>query len=341
MSRSEAAVFRIYYIRILAIIVVIFLSAGCSIPRSQLALQSPLDEFRSALVGSPWESELLPDNERLEVFSSSISQMENLIAQCMREAGFDYQPAPEAHQLTLADGSWRPNDRDWVAQFGYDGWGLTSVQQANSPGWSRGINPSQRLANNTLTESEMLAWNQAFYGHIFTVINALRAGESTEFSLGELHANPTRENVGCSGWAEAMIVPNDNQLTDIRLEFAPLFAALSDMKFALANEISSADRDWANCMADSAFPNFERQIDAREFANERKAEFDLSYDGTDTPERQRLREQLVELALADFDCRIATDFDGHQTERRIAAETRFVNDHRTELEALRSAVEQQ
>jgi len=43
---------------------------------------------------------------------------------------------------------------------------------------------------------------------------------------------------------------------------------------------------------------------------------------------------------ADLDCRNQVDFVAREQERRIAAETQFVNDHRVALEALRDAAEQ-
>jgi len=53
-----------------------------------------------------------------------------------------------------------------------------------------------------------------------------------------------------------------------------------------------------------------------------------------------LRERELEIALADFDCRVASDFSARQEARRIEIETQFVDDHHAALTALRAAAEQ-
>jgi len=53
-----------------------------------------------------------------------------------------------------------------------------------------------------------------------------------------------------------------------------------------------------------------------------------------------MREREIDMALADFDCRVAVDYDARQAAVVNETETQFVNDHRSALEALRSAFEQ-
>ena len=49
----------------------------------------------------------------------------------------------------------------------------------------------------------------------------------------------------------------------------------------------------------------------------------------------------VELALADLDCREETDYTDRSTDIARDAEQQFVDDHRSELEAMKAAAEQE
>jgi len=51
-------------------------------------------------------------------------------------------------------------------------------------------------------------------------------------------------------------------------------------------------------------------------------------------------EREINTALADYDCRIAVDYQARQDARRTELETQFIADHRADLEALRAAAEQ-
>ncbi len=53
-----------------------------------------------------------------------------------------------------------------------------------------------------------------------------------------------------------------------------------------------------------------------------------------------LGEQEITLALADLDCREETDYRQRAEDIQFAVEEQFVADHRSELEALRAAAEQ-
>lgn len=331
---------------LLAAITTLFL--GCTLENQNyqvsgedviLEMNSPLDEFRAIIQGSPWEDVSLPDEQRIYQFDSAMVRKENLIAQCMLDSGFDYTPSPESYQLELLDiESWNPNERDWVVQYGY---GILAIN-LKRPGVMQSALPSEFEAYQTLSESEIEAWRRAFYGNI--PIDATLTGD---FSLiSEMRKNPTRENAGCRGWAEAEIALTPENRQEFA-EFTPLFEALSEMAYQLAQSISDADRDWAACMANAGFPNFDRQRDAEQTFSNQVSDFFTAWnyetdgpDPTNTPQMHTFREKEIELALADLDCRSETNFDQRQQAHRIAVETQFVNDNLPMLQALRSTIEQ-
>lgn len=304
---------------------------------------SPLDEFRGVLVGTPWHNELLTDDERTRLFDENIIRREELIAQCMLAAGWDYWPQPQNHTFTLpVEGEWRPDDEDWVAQHGFGMFSNLTPPRGQATQWFLADLNMDFIQ--TLTEDGFLEYQRALHGR--RVIDHVRGIElvTTEEWI-EIHANPTLENVGCQGWAEAEVARETDELATTG-QFAALVNELANWQHSFENTVSEADRDWARCMTVAGYPDFARQADARLFiatqASDIATTWDFETDGPDptrSPQMDALREQEIAIALADLDCRIAVDFRARQIAHRITAESEFYNDHITEFQALRAAVE--
>jgi hypothetical protein len=109
---------------------------------------------------------------------------------------------------------------------------------------------------------------------------------------------------------------------------------------------SPLDAQWAACMADAGYPSLVAQGDARAAFWQKYYAFLLTWDTssglelTAGAEYRGLAEQEVTIALADLDCREATNYRAEYRRLQIAAEARFVADHRTELEAFKRAAQQ-
>jgi len=300
------------------------------------ATQGPLTEFLTSLSGGAQ----LSQEEQARHFDERNRRQQDLIAQCMAEAGFEYIPNLGATTVSFSDPNlWRPDDRDWVAQYGYG--------TVNDP--YRNIGPNELLADEppytdpnadllaAMSEAEATAWQQALWGVL----------SQTDDDSGDGHT-------GCWGWASAE-TDDDAALHAVTMsdEFAPLVEALQRFSDVQWTEITEADRDWVNCMADAGHPGFEHRYDARNSIQTEQNEFWNNFDWeswddgiggmpnpSDFPELAELGEREIELALADLDCRVTVDLQARNLAHQIAAETQFFNDHRAELEALRSAIEQ-
>jgi len=339
-------------LQLFALCIILSFASGCSMvsnrsmgsaPNSPLPFVSPLDEFRSVLVGTPWHNELLPDDERTRLFDATVIRREELIAQCMLGAGFSYWPQPQNHTLELpAEGEWLPDDEDWVTLngFGIFATGLTPPRGLVTQ-WF--VNDANMEFVRTLSEDGFIEYQRALQGRVFDIANGFES-VSDEVWI-EINANPTLENAGCQGWAAAEVM-RENGEKAANDQFAPLFEALTNMQRNLENSVSDSDRDWARCMAVAGHPDFEKQADAAQSiwvqASEIQSNWDFEVDGSDptrSPEMISLREYEIILALADLDCRISTDFNARQEQERIATETIFFNDHINEFQALRLAVE--
>jgi len=277
--------------------------------------QGPLRDILTAVLALD-----ITEEESLRQLQDAENQREEFMAKCMAEKGFAYIPNPEI--LTpLPPSEFHFDNRDWVSQYGY---GL-----ANSPSSTNAdpipvpvdTNPNTPIVD-SLSATELEAYHLALNG------------DEGCRSLAWQHVFST----GLSGLRQSD-------------EFAPLFAALSEMQTrVLRIEISDAERDWATCMADAGYPGFERWFDPAQAISEAWTEWHMSLDwenwdgrspmATNDPELAALQEREIEMALADFDCRVVVNFDARQAARQLEAETQFYHDHQAELKALQSAAEQ-
>jgi len=97
-------------------------------------------------------------------------------------------------------------------------------------------------------------------------------------------------------------------------------------------------------MAGKGHPGFAQQRDAfrkimdLNFAARTSAGFDDN--DADSPALSELREQEINLALADFHCRELTSYWDRYNELRNQKERQFIADNLPTLEALRDALEQ-
>jgi len=289
---------------------------------------SPLAEYLSAIEGT----DLSPDSQ-IRRFLEEQNRREELIAQCMHEAGFEYVPSPQAMSAVQQLGEWQTDDQEWVLQFGYGIFQRPEGGQGWSAEWSVLADPNSEYVE-SLSDGERSAFFEALHGP--------STGVADETVM---------EFRGCRGWAQQQVFlesPGSLHLLD---EFAPLFEAIDTMRENLLFEISDADADWAACMADAGHPGFQRQRDAQQSITERinvlmegLGDWDWLLLGEPSPDNHPAFADAAEhetaLALADLNCRVTVDFNARQEARNFEAETQFVNDHRAALEALRSAAEQ-
>jgi len=327
-----------------------FTFAGCSDAASDDVAVSkqqrfPLDEYLSVIDGTDLSFE-----EQNRQWEDRQARETELITQCMHDAGFEYDPdnLPGMRSTAfsgIVDRSLlRWNDRDWVAQWGY---GITnSPLEGNfrlSPGgrssfFSDGLD---ELPEHDLSEAEQAAFSRALNGppcEEWGVVESLGHGATSCAAPRDWTLRQLNEVSGCRG--QAWIQFNDESPEGLRQsdEFLGLFDAINQLRAELRNEITDADRDWATCMADAGFPNFERQIDAENNIWGRRDTFWRP--SLPPTQLNELAEREIDTALADFDCRVGVDYEARRNAHRTELETQFVTDHRQALEALRDAAEQ-
>ncbi|MGY1650625.1 hypothetical protein [Geodermatophilus sp. SYSU D01119] len=291
---------------------------------------SPLSEYLDAVYGG----DLSPEEQERR-FAEEQEQVEELVARCMQEQGFEYTPNTQsATFVSSEDVEWEPDDRDWVSQYGYGA--------VNSPYNEQPVPEEEYVDPNadyvaSLSESEQTAFYEALSGPVPDEEDLAEDG-SYEYDW---------TTAGCQGAAQHEVAGEDPSQSE---EFASLFAAIDELYTSTATwpGMADLDREWAECMDAAGHGGHVTQADAQNSVHdELNAIYEdvaVSEDGTSTGEPDQaaldaLAEREVELALADLGCREETDYRDRSTEITHEVEEQFIEDHRAELDALVAAAE--
>ena len=294
--------------------------------------QSPLTEYLSALYGGGDS----PDEQQAQQQEQQ-KKREELVATCMKKNGFEYTPDVQSMTSFVGSGEeWKPDDRQWVSQWGYGAVDFPGRDDAPDPS-ATWVDPNADYLS-TLSDSEKQAFSDALWGK----------APSAPVDDATADAAPAWDwkAAGCQGAAQHEVSGEDPSQSD---EFAPLMNAMNELWQQTGTEpgMSEVNRDWSLCMEESGHPGFSTQPDAAtSIHNEVSAlwttDGNASSDATAAPDEEALatlKKKEIELALADLDCREKTDYTTHAQEAQAEAETAFVAAHKTELEALKAAAQ--
>jgi len=318
------------------------------------ATVSPLNEILNVV----WGTNLSQEEQQRRIDEQAIRR-EELIAQCMNDAGFDYTPNPGNTTVSIGDdGMWQPDDREWVTQWGYGAvrspwnarWEAEEAARLDSGEVETWTDPNQELWN-TMSESELQAWQEALWGPPQdTLPEGIISDEGQILDMDAWNANR-----GCNGLAWAEIDADSAWSLTQADEFRDLFEAMDQMHQTVGDDpaLAALELEWSNCMADAGHPGFTRQFDAQNsIFNELNGLWDEvdwetwnwetqgSPNPSNHPAWAALQEREIELALTDLDCRESVDLRGRQEAIQFAAERQFIADHRAALDALVAAAEQ-
>jgi hypothetical protein len=304
---------------------------------------TPLDEYLN-LVGGWAGFEFLDPDEQRRVFEANQVIRENFVAECMNDLGFDYIPNLQSIELRLPtdNDEWRPREREWVAQWGYAFASRPASvgSLTRDPIWVTGGQDERAAGPNwemlqDMSESEQHAWWQTLWGTEF----------ADHFGYSESGALISH----CFNWAGMQATAQQEIASNE--EFTPLMEAVNELRNSFREDISPADQAWSECMADKGFPNFERQWEPMDQINTEYNDLASAIrqnpdrpggvpSAANSPEMAEFADHEIKLALADFDCRVSTNFAAGQQAYVLSRETQFVSDHRAALTALRDAAEQ-
>lgn len=304
--------------------------SGCSAPaedKGTAESTSPLTEYLGVLSGS----DLSPE-EQEEKYREQDRAREDLVATCMQEAGFEYTPNVQPVSLSSSDDAYRPDDREWVAQYGYGVVDSPDRHESADAGEEYVDANSDYLES--LSESEKAAYSEALHGPPAPEDDAVSDDGSYEYDW---------TTAGCYGAAQHELAGEDPTSGE---EHAPLLEALTDFYTGLqsAPELADLEAAWSSCLSDAGHPGFVARFEAVNSIDEKMSALygaagDQPVEPAD-PKVVALKDEEIELALADLDCREKTDYTAVQKKAQDALEQQFIDDHRAELDALKADAEQ-
>lgn len=265
------------------------------------------------------------------------------VARCMKAQGFDYTPVPpqepmEPPKLDLTD-------RGWVEKYGY---GITTRDEEPD------VMPDDpnRKRIEAMSKKQREAYQKALYGKGGGMAVTRAGGGGVPMS------GSGDGDSGCSGTAQKEVFP-DAKPVDFE-EFQDLFDAIGklDQQVAADPRVAPLITEWAGCLAGAGYSGFTKIDDAQESIMKKWADLNgWEYDdGGDTgrvtmgrpadgqgegpdPEKvAKLRAEELKLALADVGCR--GDYPKTSETVRKELEQRFIEEHKSDLERYRDAMNQ-
>ena len=300
-----------------ALLGAVLVFAGCAsspAPDATPSGDSPLTPYLAALFGAAADP-----NSTDKGLAEQQKKQEAFLATCMKEKGFDYIPnvSPESTANLAAGDDWKPDDRSWVAQNGYGM--FRAFEQMTTP-TQADPDPNATYLE-SLSETERRAWEDALYG-------ALASEDAPQ------EYDPTK--AGCMGEALQQAGADSD-------EFADLCEAATALQQEMtsAPEAKQADSEWSACMATAGYSDLTTQREASMNISQRW--IDLLNDPatqSDQSAREKLKQDEIDTALADLDCRTTTRYTERVMKVRWEAEEKFVAEHKSELEAAKAAAEQ-
>lgn len=303
--------------------------------------EGPLTKYLSALTDGQEFTQEQFDQEQLKV--------EELVAACMQKEGFDYKPNPQNSGGMISrddDNGPQWGTMDFAKQYGY---GIV-----NSP-WQNEEPPTDDYVDlnaayvNSLNESEQQAYNETLYGPGPTEEQQAEMNEG-----GSYTSDWTQE--GCQGAANHKVRTESNSAGAAfeDPDFADLFASMQEVWSSAYDPTKSTNDDiaklnakWADCMADAGYPGYTSSQDAttaiidafNELSSAGDPAGDQSAEQTAPPPPNKkdldaLGKREIDTAVADMGCKEKIDFDKQQQKIGFAIEQAFVDEHKTELDAL-------
>ncbi|WP_235496619.1 hypothetical protein [Leifsonia sp. Root4] len=289
---------------------------------------SPLGMYTTALYGDI-------DQEK---FEAQQAEVEELVAACMKEEGFEYLPNTQngGGVVMSSDDMEDRETEEWVASNGY-GMIQSAEQMAEQQAQSEEFVDPNAEYTASLSESEQAAFYETLYGPgpSEEEMEAMEAGDgSYEYNW---------ETAGCQGAAQNEVQGGAQDAYNDP-KFAGLFEKMNELYTKAMEQpaVKELDAKWADCMADAGYSEFTSKSEAMMSISDAQNEFyeNQEFDETGVPiapdeaAMEELRQKEIDVALADFRCSEKLDYMQKSLEAQFALETQFVEDNKSELDAL-------
>lgn len=323
--------------------------AGCSGGSSTTEPEDgPLGKYMSALWGNEeWTQEQADEENKI---------VEEFVAQCMQEEGFEYEPNLQNGGIVMSSDDDGPQwgTEEFAKEFGY---GMSTDPWGNSePSFDEEeyFDPNEEYVN-SLSDSEREVYYEVLYGP-----------GPTEEQMAEMEETGGWESdwtqQGCSGAAyhqlqeetqSAAAAYDDPEFTDLFDSMNSMYEEIWSEDGPQNDELIKLDADWADCMADKGY-EFSSPMDANMKLSEEMNEIYSSSWGSDEGEEyvepseaemaemqakldaelKKFQPREIEVATADFECKDKLGYDKKQQKVQFEIEQKFVDQNKAALDAL-------
>ena len=273
-------------------------------------------------------------------------RVEEIVAECMAEQGFEYIPVDYSQQgftMTSEDLDVEWGSREFAEKYGYgattDPWGNEAAMA--EPPDQEWVDPNQDYVM-SMSETEQAAYYSALYGDQ----DYPEEGEEDEWVYDWTTA-------GCQGRAQHEVYESAPGLDDET--YQALMEEMNTMWEGIMSDprLTELNALWATCMSEAGHPGFASVDDAQNsIYDQLNGVWDTAYadippdagEGEWAAAQSRVDDLMaaitpleIELAVADFDCREEVDYVKVQQDVNAELQQRFYDAHKDELEAWREA----
>jgi hypothetical protein len=310
----------------------------------------PLDEYSARIYGYSYDQDEKTQEELQAESDAKNRKVEELVATCMQDQGFDYTPNDTNGGTVFAsddlDVEW--GSREFAEQYGYgistDPWG--STEQPVDDG-SEYVDPNAEYTE-AMSESELAAYQEALWG------------VPQEYVEGEEPVEYDWTTAGCYGAAQHEVYEIGGTDTD---EFSALEDEISAFWETVQADprISELNASWGSCMADAGFDGLTSANDSTQplydewnqlqgyddpdyQAQVESWDWEADPNGPKQPEPDAdavaaFTKKEIAMAVADFDCKDEVDFQEESQRIDHELQQQFVDQNKAELEAWATAAE--
>jgi hypothetical protein len=315
-----------------------FALTGCSsaggggAPAAPTEEASPLDRYFELLSGQQSDEAMQKEN----------AEVQEAIAVCMNEQGFDYVPDTENGSFSVDSSGLDWESEEFAKTYGY---GITTDPFGDQQGSDDDhVDPNADYID-SLSESEQAAYSEALWG------------PPVESSTGDLEAvEYDWKTAGCTGSAQHAVSGDLNYWEDP--EFTALSDGMSELYTAVreAPLVLQAERGWAECLADAGHDGFAHKDEPATSISEEYGGLtgapsapsgaagggaisvvpdSTSATSAPDPEKlEQLQQREIALATADFSCARESGYTDAMNSERRRLEQEFVDDNKAALDAL-------
>lgn len=308
---------------------------------------SPLSQVLADLYGGDMSPE-----EQEQQMAEQEREVQEIIATCMAEEGFEYIPVTYDHSfIAFDDDDW--GSKEWAEQYGY---GITTDPWADQ----EQVEPVEEWTDPNddyvmaMSPGEQEAYYEALYGPMDF------AEDDGEWVEGDdMAVEYDWEEAGCQGLAQHEVYDQDNaQAMWEDPAFSEFFAAAERIYEEVERDpkVAEINEEWAACMADAGFDGMTRPDEAsNEFYEEwerlyTEADAQIDWENIDwealgpnaDPVRDaigedvlaEMREREIATAVADSTCKEDLGTESKYFAVQFEYEEEFVKTWQAEIDAL-------